>query len=88
MRLGRVVAGQPTMGRRSEVRRTAAFTLGANAGAMLAVSHNVDVFAQLGLRYMSGISKVDAFVGTGLESINDKSARWATPFSAGVRFRF
>lgn len=68
--------------------RTAAFTLGGNAGAMLAVSHNVDVFAQLGLRYVSGMSKVDAFVGTGLESINDKSARWAMPFSAGVRLRF
>jgi hypothetical protein len=55
MRLGRVVAGQPTTGRGSDVRRTAAFTLGGNAGAMLAGSHNGDVVAQLGLRYVSGM---------------------------------
>jgi hypothetical protein len=27
-------------------------------------------------------------VGTGLESINDSSSRWALPFTVGVRVRF
>ena len=34
------------------------------------------------------MSEVDDFVGTGLETINDKSSRWTMPFLAGVRFGF
>jgi hypothetical protein len=68
--------------------RTAAFTFGINAGALFAVHRQTDLFAQLGLRYVSGMAKVDQFVGTGLETINDSSARWALPFSVGIRFQF
>ena len=68
--------------------RTAAFAFGINAGVLFTVKPQMDVFAQLGLRYLTGMSEVDNLVGTGLESINDKSARWSIPVQAGVRFRF
>jgi hypothetical protein len=67
---------------------TAAFTLSLNFGAMYQAREDVDVFAQLGLRYVSGMSAVDAFEGTGLETINNKSSRWAIPLALGVRLRF
>jgi hypothetical protein len=34
------------------------------------------------------MSEVDGLEGTGLENINDKSARWTFPFLVGARFRF
>jgi hypothetical protein len=68
--------------------KTSAITFGANVGALFRVLPQVDAFTQIGLRYVSGMSAVDAFAGSGLESINDKSARWSLPFIAGMRFRF
>jgi hypothetical protein len=68
--------------------RTAAFTLGGNAGVLWQVKDRVGVFGQIGLRWVSGMSEVDNLQGTGLESINDKSARWTLPFLVGVRARF
>ena len=67
---------------------TAAFTLGINVGMMGEVRKNVDVFGQLGLRFVTGMSQPDNLFGSGLEEINDNSSRWAIPFSVGVRFRF
>ena len=52
------------------------------------VAEKVGVYGQLGLRYVTGMSAVDGLAGTGLETINDKSARWTVPFIAGVRVRF
>ena len=68
--------------------RTAAFTLGFNAGVIFEVRSQTDVFVQTGLRFVTGMSEVDAFESTSLNTMNDKSARWSMPFSAGVRFRF
>ena len=68
--------------------KTAAFTLGANAGVMVRAGSRLDVFAQLGLRWVSGMSAVDNLEGTGLDTINDKSGRWTMPFLTGVRVRF
>src|SRR5262245_39466978 len=68
--------------------RTAAFTFGGNVGVMFAVRPQVDVFTQLGLRRVTGLSEIDDLVGTGLETINDHSARWAIPFTAGIRVQF
>ena len=68
--------------------RTAAFTLGVNGGALFAVADRYDLFAQLGLRYVTGLSAVDNLAGTGLAEINDNSARWTAPFVLGVRARF
>ena len=44
--------------------------------------------AQLGLRRVSGLSEVDQFVGTGLEEINNDTARLTFPIVVGVRIRF
>jgi hypothetical protein len=48
----------------------------------------VDFNAQIGLRHVSGLSEVDQFVGTGLEEINNDTARLTFPIVVGVRFRF
>jgi hypothetical protein len=68
--------------------RTTAFTLGGNAGLLWQVSDGVGVFGQMGLRYVTGMSDVDGLVGTGLEEINDSSARWTVPILLGVQARF
>jgi hypothetical protein len=68
--------------------RTAAFALGGNAGLLWQMSDRFGFFGQLGLRWVSGMSEVDGLEGTGLETINDKSARWTVPFLVGVRGRF
>jgi hypothetical protein len=68
--------------------KTAAFALGANAGVLWQVAEQVGVFGQLGVRWVSGMSEVDGLEGTGLETINDKSARWTMPISVGLRFNF
>lgn len=68
--------------------KTAAFTMGVNAGVLVKVAEKVGVYGQIGLRYVSGMSAVDGLAGTGLETINDKSSRWTLPFIGGVRVRF
>ncbi len=73
--------------------QTAAFTFGANVGVMFSSlniqkERKLEVFAQIGIRYVTGLTEVDNLVGTGLETINDKSSRWSLPFAIGVGFRF
>jgi hypothetical protein len=68
--------------------RTAAFTWGINFGMLFPVASKIDLSAQVGLRHVSGLSEVDQLVGTGLEAINDDSARLTFPIVIGVRFRF
>ena len=68
--------------------QTAAFTVGINAGALIQANDRTGVFVQLGLRFVSGMTEIDDLIGTGLDSINDKSSRWTLPFVTGVRFRF
>jgi hypothetical protein len=67
---------------------TAALSMGFNGGVLYALNERVDVNAQLGFRWNSGLSQVDAFRDTGLEGINDKSARWTMPISVGLRYNF
>ncbi len=68
--------------------QAAAFTLGINGGLMFEASRGLDFFGQMGFRYVTGMSDVDNLTGTGLETINDKSARWTFPFVVGIRKRF
>jgi hypothetical protein len=68
--------------------RTAAFTLGGNAGVIFQVAEQVGIYGQLGLRYVTGMSEIDDLAGTGLETINDKSARWTFPVLLGIRAEF
>jgi hypothetical protein len=68
--------------------RTSAFALGVNFGVLWHTTRQLGVFGQIGVRYVTGMSEIDGLVGTGLETINDKSARWTMPFLFGVRARF
>jgi len=68
--------------------RTAAFSLGGNAGVLWQVSDRVGAFGQIGLRWMSGLAEIDDLAGTGLETINDDSSRWTLPIVVGMRVRF
>jgi hypothetical protein len=67
---------------------TAAFTWSIGAGVLFPVASRVDLNAQLGLRHVGGLSQVDQLVGTGLDNLNDNSARLTFPIVVGVRFRF
>jgi hypothetical protein len=68
--------------------RTTAVSLGGSVGVLMQLSERVGLFSQIGLRWVSGMSAVDGLEGTGLETINDDSARWTLPFLVGVRARF
>jgi hypothetical protein len=68
--------------------KTAAFTWSINVGALFRVAEKLDLNAQLGLRHVGGLSQVDQFVGTGLEEINNDTARLTFPIVVGVRVRF
>ena len=68
--------------------QTAAFTFGVSAGIDVQGGEHVSYFGQLGLRYVSGMTEIDDLEGTGLDTINDKSARWTLPFIVGVKYRF
>jgi len=68
--------------------RTAAFALGGNIGLLRQLNDRVGLYGQIGLRWMSGLSAVDNLEGTGLEEINDDSARWTMPIVFGTRIRF
>jgi hypothetical protein len=67
---------------------TTTFTLSVHAGLLWTLSERVGAFTQIGIRYVTGMSDVDNFVGTGLDPINDDSQRWAMPFLIGVRVGF
>jgi hypothetical protein len=67
---------------------TGAFSFGLNGGALYGLNNRYDVFAQIGMRFNSGLSQIDSLRGTGLESINDKSSRWTMPITFGVRVNF
>ena len=68
--------------------RTAAFTLGGNIGVTMDLNDHLGLYSQIGVRYVTGMSAVDGLAGTGLETINDKSARWTLPFLMGIKARF
>lgn len=68
--------------------RTGAFTLGVNGGLLYELNDRFDVNGQIGFRYNSGLSAIDAFADTGLEKVNDKSSRWTMPIMFGVRVKF
>jgi len=40
------------------------------------------------VRHVGGLSEVDQFVGTGLETVTNDSARLTFPIVIGIRYRF
>jgi len=67
---------------------TAAFTWSIGVGLLFPIASQLDFNAQLGLRHVGGLAQVDQLVGTGLEHLNDDSARLTFPIVVGLRFRF
>jgi hypothetical protein len=67
---------------------TAAFTFSLNGGVWYGVTERFDVGGQLGLKYLSGLTDIDALEDTALDPINDESGRWTFPITVGARFRF
>jgi hypothetical protein len=61
---------------------------GINGGALYALNERFDVNGQIGFRFNSGLSAIDALAGTGLEDVNDKSSRWTMPITFGLRVKF
>jgi hypothetical protein len=68
--------------------RTAAFVFSVNGGLLYKTSNHIGIFGQLGFRRTTGLSEADNLVGTGLETINDKSGRWSMPIVMGIRYKF
>jgi hypothetical protein len=68
--------------------QTAAFTLGGNVGVLVDTGSRVGLYAQLGLRWVSGMAQIDDLASTGLGNINDKSSRWTLPIVGGIRIAF
>jgi opacity protein-like surface antigen len=68
--------------------KTSAFAFGLNVGLLWDTTDRFGIFGQLGMRYVSGMSEVDRFIGTGLDTLNDDSARTTIPFVVGVRTQF
>jgi hypothetical protein len=68
--------------------QTSAFTFNIAAGVLFPIAERIDLNAQLGLRRVTGLSEVDQFIGTGLDDINNDTARLTFPIVVGVRFRF
>jgi hypothetical protein len=65
-----------------------AFALGVNIGLLAQTTERIGFFGQFGFRRVGGLSDVEGLIGTGLDEINDKSARWTLPFIGGIRYQF
>jgi hypothetical protein len=68
--------------------KTTSFSFGFGGGVLWQVLSQVGVYGQIGIRFTTGMSEVDRFIGTGLDDINDDSARWVIPFTFGMRAKF
>lgn len=68
--------------------QTSALTFNVAAGVLFPIAERIDLNGQLGLRRVTGLSEVDQLIGTGLDDINNDTARLTFPIVVGVRFRF
>ena len=64
-----------------------AFSVGPTGGVLFGLGP-VEVFGELQLRFMGGLSDVDWLVEEGLKDINSESGRWSFPATFGARLRF
>ncbi len=62
------------------------FTL--SGGVQVALTGNVALQGGVDFRWHGELSQNEGLTGTGLESINDASSRWALPITGGITFRF
>lgn len=61
---------------------------GGDVGLLFAVSSNVFIGVESGLRYHTKLSDLEGLAGTGLENLNDVGSRWSVPVSAVFRVGF
>lgn len=63
-------------------------SFGVGAGVQVDVTPRMALQFGTELKYHGAYGDLDGLAGTGLESINDDTGRWAMPLTAGVSFRF
>ncbi len=68
--------------------QSSAFTWGIGGGVMFPIAERMDFNVRMGLKHVSGLAEVDQLVGTGLDEINNDSARLTFPIVVGIRYRF
>jgi opacity protein-like surface antigen len=61
---------------------------GVGGGVQVGLTDHLAVQGGIDLRWHGDLSPQDGLAGTGLESINDQSRRWAMPVTAGITVRF
>jgi len=59
-----------------------------SGGVQVGLSDNVAFQGGIDFRWHGDLGENEALAGTGLESINDASSRWALPITGGITFRF
>lgn len=64
-----------------------AFSFGPTGGVLVGLGP-IEVMAEIGLRYVGGLSDVDPLSEAGLSDINSESGRWSLPILFGARVRF
>jgi opacity protein-like surface antigen len=63
-------------------------TFGVGGGAQVAVTDAVAFQVGVDFRWSGDLKQSEGLSGTGLETINDESRRWALPVTAGITIRF
>ncbi len=63
-------------------------SFGIGGGVQMDLSETFAIQAGADLRWHGGLEQNEGLSGTGLQGINDDSARWALPITAGVTVRF
>jgi hypothetical protein len=63
-------------------------SFGGSAGVLFNVSRNLAFQGGIDFRWHGAAADLDGLAGTGLEAINDETARWAMPITAGVTWKF
>ena len=59
-----------------------------NGGAQVHINEILAFQAGAELRWHGDLKQNEGLAGTGLETINDKTRRWAMPVTAGLTVRF
>lgn len=63
-------------------------SFGLSGGAQMRLSDRVALQALVDFRWHGDLAQNEGLLGTGLETINDESRRWALPVSGGITVRF
>lgn len=63
-------------------------SVGLSGGAQMRLNDRLAVQAVVDFRWHGDLTQNEGLAGTGLETINDESRRWALPISAGLTVRF